>query len=103
MQEEDDEDLFSMEAAGCHRSVAQVARDSLDSGLMILFNYIKDLAAVSVDPKDEKDPLKAFYFDFLSVFESTLLPVYATGHVQVNSIKHFKIVNLDCAFLKLNE
>jgi hypothetical protein len=27
--------------------------------------------------------LKAFYFDFLSVFETTLLPVYATGHVQV--------------------
>jgi hypothetical protein len=68
-------------AAGCHRTMSQVARDSLDSGLMVLFNYIRDLAAEDKD----KEILKTFYFDFLSVFESTLLPVYATGHVQVNT------------------
>jgi hypothetical protein len=72
--------MFSMEQAG--RGVSQVARESLDSGLIVLFDYIKALNDV-VDTED-KDPLKTFYFDFLSVFEAILLPVYATGHVQVN-------------------
>jgi hypothetical protein len=74
--------MFSMEQAG--RGVSQVARESLDSGLIVLFDYIKALNDV-VDTED-KDPLKTFYFDFLSVFEAILLPVYATGHVQVNKL-----------------
>jgi hypothetical protein len=73
-----------MEAVGCRQNVSHVARNSLDSGLVILFNYIKNLAAITdLKTGEDADQLKAFYFDFLSVFETTLLPVYATGHVQV--------------------
>ena len=72
--EEDDDAMFDMEAAG--RKFSDVAIESLDNGLVVMFNYVKKLTA-------DDDAFKSFYFDFLHVFESTLLPVYATGHVQV--------------------
>lgn len=64
--------------SGFIRSTSEVARDNLEAAITVVFLYIKKVAE-----EDNADDLKALYFDLLNVFESHILPVYATSHVQV--------------------
>ena len=58
------------------RSLEQVCRDNLDGGMEIMFKYINSQR----DKSDEA--LQDFYHVILKVFESNIMPSYATGHVQ---------------------
>ena len=61
------------------RSRDQICRDNLDQGMKVMFEYIKKYH--EVDNNDSKN-LNDLYQDLLKVFESNVMPSYATGHVQ---------------------
>jgi len=64
--------------SGLNRSTPEIARDNLENAISVVFSFIKQVAE-----EDQEDSLKLLYFDMLNVFESHILPVYATSHVQV--------------------
>jgi len=58
------------------KSREQICRDNLDEAMAVLFDFIK-----KKHDSSESD-LKSLYEDILRVFETNILPSYATGHVQ---------------------
>ena len=54
----------------------EICRDNLDEGMKVLFEYIKS------QQDQSGEFLNNFFQDFLKVFESNIMPSYATGHVQ---------------------
>jgi len=53
----------------------QICRDILDQGMTVLFEFIKDYST-------SDSQLLSLYEDLQKVFETNVLPSYATGHVQ---------------------
>jgi len=57
----------------------QICRDNLDQGMKVIFDYIKE----NVDSANNSPSIiMSLFDDILKVFESNVLPSYATGHVQ---------------------
>lgn len=84
-EEEEDEEVFAMEGAAGKREKQpaaarrpltdeQVARVNLDQAMKVMFEYVGD--------RYERGQAADLFQELLAVFESLILPTYATGHVQ---------------------
>ena len=77
VEKSDDDDASNDSTKKSSRkSRDQICRDNLDQGMKVMFEYIK------THHDDNENHLNDLYQDMLKVFESNVMPSYATGHVQ---------------------
>ncbi len=79
-EEEGDSDAGSNSNGSAAATVDKlaIAKENLDGGMEAFFNFIKTTAEVDGD----ENSLKSLYSDLLKVFDTHIMPSYATGHVQ---------------------